>query len=221
MGSEEDGRRYAGRSGAERTAQRRDALLRAAFRIVAAADWPALRIDALCREAGLSKRYFYETFSSLDELSAVLVDRLVDDLIAATLAGDARDRTPEGLVRATLEPFVAHLVEDPRRVRVLFGPVPGDGGAARRRDAALRRITLTATGVGLEVHDAQPGPTVDVGASFLVGGTVQAVLDWLATPEPRSVQTLVEDLEALWRAVVHTTFGAARTAGAGRVATPG
>lgn len=215
MGTEDGGRRYGGRSGAERSAERRTALLEAALRIVAGADWHALRIDALCREAGLSKRYFYEAFSSLDELSTALVEHLVGDLIAATLAGRDRDRTPEGFVRATLEPFVAHLVEDPDRARVLFGSVPGDGAAVRHRDAALHRLTVAAIGVGLEVHEAQPGPGIEVGASFLVGGTVQAVLDRLAHGGARDVDALVEDLGALWQAVVDTTFAGARSARAG------
>lgn len=217
MSCEDHGRRYGGRSGAERTAERRVALLEAAFRIVAGDDWHALRIDALCREAGLSKRYFYEAFASLDELSTALVGWLVGDLIAATLGG--RDRTPEGFVRATLEPFVAHLAEDPRRARVLFGAVPGDGAAARHRDEALHRLTVAAIGVGLEVHEVRPGPTVDLGASFLVGGTVQAILDWLAAPAPRPQAALVDDLEGLWQAVVDTTFAAARRADAGGVTT--
>lgn len=211
MATEDSGRVYAGRSGAERSAERRTALLTAALRIVSAEDWNALRIDALCREAGLSKRYFYEAFSSLDELSTALVEWLVGDLIAATLEGRDRDPTPEGFVRATLEPFVAHLVDDPARARVLFGSVPGDGAAARHRDAALHRLTVAAIGVGLEVHDAEPDPAVGVGASFLVGGTVQAVLDWLVAPGARDPDALVEDLGALWQAVVDTTFSAART----------
>ncbi|MGE4428901.1 MAG: TetR/AcrR family transcriptional regulator [Solirubrobacteraceae bacterium] len=209
MTTEVGGRRYGGRSGAERSAERRTALLDAAFRLVAANDWHALRIDAVCREAGLSKRYFYEAFASLDDLSTALVGRLSDDLIAVTLAGVQRDRTPAGFVRAALEPFVAHLAEDPRRAHVLFGPVPGDGDAARRRDEALRRMTSAAIGLGVEVHGAGRSPTVDLGASFLVGGTIQTVLDWLTTAEPRPAAALVDDLAALWQAVVDATFSQA------------
>lgn len=206
MDTEVSGRRYAGQSGEQRSAERRSALLDAAFRIVAAADWRVLRVDALCREAGLSKRYFYEEFSTLDELATALVQRLADELIAATLAGGERDRTPVTLVPVTLRPFVAHLADDPRRARVLFGAVPGDGEAARHRDEALHRITAAAIGVGLEAHGARPGATIEFGASFLVGGTVQAVLDWLASPEPRAEDAVARDLEALWQAVVDTTF---------------
>ncbi|MCK9250511.1 MAG: TetR/AcrR family transcriptional regulator [Solirubrobacteraceae bacterium] len=220
MTTQAGGRRYGGRSGAERSAERRDALLDAAFRIVAAEDWHALRIDALCREAGLSKRYFYEEFGNLDDLATALVGRLGDELIAVTVAGVERDPTPTGLVRAALDPFLAHLADDPRRARVLFGAVPGDGDAARRRDEVLRRVMAAAIGLGVEILGAARGPTVDVGASFLVGGTVQAVLDWLAVPEPRATDALADDLAALWQAVVDATFPAPASSARGDRLTP-
>jgi AcrR family transcriptional regulator len=207
MGVEVTGRRYGGRSGEERSAERRAALLDAAFRLVAADDWHALRIEAICREAGLSKRYFYESFGGLEELSAALIGRLADELVAVTLAGAREARTPDRFVRAALEPFVAHLAEDPRRARVLFGAVPGDGAAARHRDEVLHRLIRTAVGLGLEVHGVPGGPAIDRGASFLVGGTSQLVLDWLGVEDPSPREDVVEQLAGLWQAVVDATFG--------------
>ena len=68
--NETPGRVYGGRTGDERAAARRDALVAAAFSLVAEEGWRGVNIEAVCRRAALNKRYFYESFEGLDALYA-------------------------------------------------------------------------------------------------------------------------------------------------------
>ncbi len=198
MASVKDTRSYGGRSGDERAAERRTALLDAAFARVAADGWRALSIESVCRAAGLNKRYFYESFSDLDTLFAALTTQLADEAIAATLTAYAPDASPPDAVRDGISAFVVHLTDDPRRARVLFGAVPAGDAAAGHRAAALRRLIGTVDAQARSLLTAAPDPFVEVTAAMLVGGTSQAVLDWLDGRIERSRDALVADVVELW-----------------------
>lgn len=50
----------------ERRSRRYDALLAAGVELLGAPDGPAVNVRAVCRTAGLTERYFYESFSDRD-----------------------------------------------------------------------------------------------------------------------------------------------------------
>jgi AcrR family transcriptional regulator len=196
------GRTYGGQTSDERLQERRDALLAAAFALVAQDGWRALRIDALCREAQLNKRYFYESFEGgLDALIAELTRRLAGDAIAATLGAMDAGLPAQEAIRQGIAAFVAHLTDDPRRARVLFGAVPAGHAAAGHQADALRRLINTAATVGNDMHQLGADPLVDTAAAMLVGGTSQALLDWLDGRIASDQAQLVEDLVVLWQAI--------------------
>lgn len=200
-GTETPARTYGGQTGDERLAQRREALLDAAFTLVADQGWRALRIDALCREAGLNKRYFYESFKDLDAAVAALTRRLAEDAIAATLAAMRPGASPHEATRQAISAFVGHLTADPRRARVLFGAVPAGDAAAGHRTEAVRRVIAVAAATGRDLHAVGRDPFVDTAAAMLVGGTSQVLLDWLDGGLDADASRLVDDLVALWQII--------------------
>src|SRR4051794_17708544 len=206
-----EGRVYGGRTGDERAARRREALLDAAFAEVAGRGWRGLAIDVICRRAGLNKRYFYESFAGIDALVAAVTARVADDAIAATLAVLDPDMPPAEYTRAGVGAFVAHLTDDPRRARVLFGVVGADDAASGHRAEAVRRIIATVASRGRDVHPIADPVRADLVAGFLVGGTSQAVLDWLDGRTPFTRAELVEELAALWTSLGETAVARDRT----------
>ncbi|WP_249011946.1 TetR/AcrR family transcriptional regulator [Conexibacter sp. DBS9H8] len=194
-------RAYAGRTGEDRAAGRREALIDAAFTLVAADGWRALRIDAVCRAAGLNKRYFYESFADLDALVGALTASLADAAIAVTLAAIPTGATPEEAATRGIAAFVHHLTDDPRRARVLFGVVPASDRAAGHRSAAIHRLVSTAARTGRDLHVLGAAASVDIAAAMLVGGTSQVILDWLDGTLPCSEGTLIASLIAFWQVV--------------------
>ena len=99
----------------DRQALRRDELVAAGVALMGSADGPALTVRAVCRAAGLTERYFYESFDDRDEFVRAVYDdvctRAMSALLSAKTARDAVER------------FVALMVDDPARGRVLLlGP---------------------------------------------------------------------------------------------------
>jgi AcrR family transcriptional regulator len=213
-------RKYAGQTVDQRVADRREALLEAAFSLVAEAGWATLRIETLCRRAGLNKRYFYESFENLDAVSSALTDTLAEATIAISLATLEPGMSPDEITRRVISAFVAHLTEDPRRARVLFGAIPAGEANAGHRLEAIHKIITTAASIGQGIHDVSDTPPVRVAAALLVGGSSQAILDWLDDRIGATQEQLIELLVALWQVVgqeaVRQTVEAAPAADAAR-----
>lgn len=91
---------------------RRDDLIAAGVGLLGSESGPALTVRAVCRAAGLTERYFYESFSDRDEFVGAVYDdvctRAMSTLSSSTTARDAVER------------FVALMVDDPTRGRVLL-----------------------------------------------------------------------------------------------------
>jgi AcrR family transcriptional regulator len=112
---------------AERRAQTRARLLKAAGGVFARRGYHEATLDEIAEKAGLSKGALYYNFASKEDLFlALLGDRLADRL------GDAADAGPRAL-----EEFVEALERDPRWAPLFFEFVAWSGRDARRR-AQLR-----------------------------------------------------------------------------------
>ena len=203
-------RTYGGLTGEERAEQRRGALLDAAFTLVADAGWGALKVDSVCREAGLNKRYFAESFASADVLGAELTQRIARDAQQAALAAVDLEHPDDEQTHRAVAAFVAALTEDPRRARVLFGAVPDGDRVAVHRATALREVIATVATVGRRLRGLDEDPLVELAAAMMVGGTSQAVLDWLDGRIDCSRERLADDLVALWHVLADGAAARAR-----------
>jgi AcrR family transcriptional regulator len=193
-------RTYGGETGGERVARRRAALVEAAFALAAEEGWRALRIERICAGAGLNKRYFYESFKDLDALAAAVMRWLVDDVITVTLAATDPDAPQEEFIRTAISALVRNVTDDPRRARILFGATAAGEVESAHRTDAIHRIAATIAAEGRTMHEVS-GPVVDLTAAMLVGGTSQAVLDWLDGSLGTSREEFIEELVALWKTI--------------------
>ncbi|HXB86886.1 TetR/AcrR family transcriptional regulator [Mycobacterium sp.] len=96
----------------DRQALRRDELIAAGVQLLGGEGGPALTVRAVCREAGLTERYFYESFTDRDQF----VRGVYDDVCARAMSALMSATTP----REAVERFVALMVDDPVRGRVLL-----------------------------------------------------------------------------------------------------
>lgn len=96
----------------DRQARRRDELLAAGLQLLGNAEGPTVTVRAVCRIAGLTERYFYESFSDRDEF----VRAVYDDVCTRAMSTLINAGTPRGAV----ERFVELMVDDPVRGRVLL-----------------------------------------------------------------------------------------------------
>jgi AcrR family transcriptional regulator len=91
---------------------RRDELVGVGVQLLGGESGPAVTVRAVCREAGLTERYFYESFGDRDEF----VRAVYDDVCTRAMSALMSATTP----REAVERFVALMVDDPVRGRVLL-----------------------------------------------------------------------------------------------------
>jgi AcrR family transcriptional regulator len=97
---------------ADRQALRRDELVAAGVALLGGAAGPALTVRAVCRQAGLTERYFYESFTDREEF----VRAVYDDVGTRAMATLLTSESP----RDAVQRFVALMVDDPVGGRVLL-----------------------------------------------------------------------------------------------------
>ncbi|MFD4179793.1 TetR/AcrR family transcriptional regulator [Rhodococcus sp. NPDC058514] len=113
-------RSWAGTDLEQRQRARPEKLLAAGVDLLGAADGPAVSVRAVCRAAGVTERYFYESFGDREEfVRAVYAD--VGERAHLTLVGAVESAaTPRDRATAGVLAFVELMVDHPEMGRVLM-----------------------------------------------------------------------------------------------------
>jgi AcrR family transcriptional regulator len=191
-------RPYGGVDAADRLAGRRNRLLQAGLDLLGA-DRPnaaELTVRGICRQAGVTARYFYESFADKDEFVAAVFDGVIADLAATTQAAVAA-APPEEQTRAGMANVVRAIGGDPRVGRLLFSAQLANAVLIRKR---LESSALFAMLSGQHVENALQVPANDrikAAAHFVVGGVAQTIGAWLAGDVRLDPDQLVDQLAAL------------------------
>src|ERR1700757_1777937 len=101
-------RTYGGVNQEQRVAVRRDALVHAGLELLGGEGLQATSVRAVCTSAGLTARYFYESFENLDALLIAVFDAIVAELaervVAAALAApEQAGAKAQAAIRAGVE----------------------------------------------------------------------------------------------------------------------
>lgn len=131
-------RRYRGQTAAEREAERRVRLEQAALTLIGERGWQRATMTEICRTAGLTERYFYESFKGRDELYVAVIERLGADVLRTVLSAVDPSTPPRQRVESAATALVEFLVGDPVRGRVALVEGAGSPELERRR----RQIVL-------------------------------------------------------------------------------
>ena len=173
--------------------------------VTAAAGMAGTTIEAVCAEAGLSKRYFYEHFRSRDQLFAALAGGLIEQIVAGAIEFVRSGRDLQERFRAASSWVVTFLADDPRRAKVFVDAI-GNGhlyatvGRAERNLAQLVVDEITRdTNVSADQRARQYVVTV-----VLVTGAAQAVTDWLDGSSGLTLDDLVDTVANLSAAAIRT-----------------
>jgi AcrR family transcriptional regulator len=168
-------RLFRGQTADERRADRRAKLLAAALDLIGEDGWSAATMTAICRKAGLTERYFYESFDDREALYLALLDAIAQEVREAVL--EALGRDPEDRVRAVAAAVVSVIVADPRKGRAALLEGWGDERFARSRRksfGAFEELMLEhAEAFGI------PEGQREVLATAVVGMTAELVLRYM------------------------------------------
>ena len=165
-------RTYGGVSADDRIAARRAKLLDAGLELFGTQGFATTGVKDICRQAGLTDRYFYESFNDSGALFLAVFDRLTDELFGAVAeavatAGDDAERQ----MREAIGTFLRALADDSRKPRVLFieAAAAGPAAAAHMRTTLRRFALLVAATARQHVPEATADEDVQLVALSLVG----------------------------------------------------
>jgi AcrR family transcriptional regulator len=172
---------YGGMTAEERVAQRRERLLDAALEEFGTRGVLRTGVKDICRRAGLTDRYLYESFRDTGELFAAVFERATTHLfgvVAAAVA--AAPPTPGGQIRAAVESFVRALADDPRLARVVFAEAGSAGPEVEQRSrATLRQFAALMAATARELLGGEADEQqLQFGALAGVGAIERVMIEW-------------------------------------------
>jgi AcrR family transcriptional regulator len=187
-------RQYGGHSAEERQSARRERLIEAAIRVYGEAGYRNATVKAVCEAAGLTERYFYESFDGSEALLIAAFETVSHRLI------DCLDRTrtqhtagADERCHAVLRAYFQALKDDPAGARLFVleiarvGPAVDEAGAALLREFGelLSRTLAPGASPGLK-----RGELVRAG---VVGAVLEITKVWIRSGHAKSVDAVASD----------------------------
>ena len=190
-------RPYRGVKPADRQAERRGRLLDAGLSILGSGSAPdALTVRGVCRQAGLSARYFYESFTDRDDFVGAVCDWVIAGIATTTQAAVTAAAQPEQ-TRAGMTNIVRAVAGDERVGRLLFSAELADPVVVRKRDESTTLLAQLLVQQVRESLGVQEDDRVRATSHFTVGGVGQTLSAWLAGQMDMTADEVIDHLASL------------------------
>jgi AcrR family transcriptional regulator len=202
-----DGRIYGGKSPAERREARLERLLEAGLELFGTRGYADSSVKAVCTEAGLTERYFYEHFRDRPALLLAVYERVAAQLLGAVV--EATLAAPPDLelrVRAGFGALIDVFEQDPRRARIQMIEVVGKGGEIEQRAREVRHAF--ADFINSMATELVPRPDLDevdrrLGTLGLVAAGTELTAEWVMGVLDVSRDRLVDHIARLFVAAAN------------------
>lgn len=207
--NKQSGRIYGGESAEERLARQRRQFLDAGLELFGTVGYRATTVRMLCKQAGLTDRYFYKTFTDTEDLLAAVytesLDQIQTDVITAINAS-ANEQLANGAIDAGLEAFFTAF-ENARVARVCWLEVLGV--SPRIDELYTKRIEqfadlLLDLGKSMLPDWRLPEEETRITGLALIGAISQSALHWLLEDYRSSRSTLISANGRLIRGLINT-----------------
>lgn len=170
-------RPWRGVSAAERVAERRRRLLDAGLELFGTRGVAGVGVGDVCAEAELTKRYFYESFASIDDLVDAVIGEAVDHLTALVfpllVEHGARN----------LRPAIAALAEavlaDPRMVRLLVVETQSESLLHHRRSLVEGALETALSALWPDDGNARTAARRRVAVLAVAGAVGEVSVAWV------------------------------------------
>jgi AcrR family transcriptional regulator len=181
-----------------RRAVRRAELLDAALSAIRR-EGPAVSMQAIAAEGGVTKPILYKHFGDREGLAQALAERFAVDLVDALTGPLHRPGGPREVLEATIDAYLAFVERDPHLYRFLVRQsLAGDGGAGATMDgliASIAQQVAIVLGERLRSLGADSGPAEPW--AFGLVGLVHLAGDWWVERRTMPRSTLVTYLTDL------------------------
>lgn len=194
-------RRYRGAEAEERRAQRRGQLIAAAVQVYGERGYQNATVKAVCEAAGLTERYFYESFANSEALLLASFQAVTHRLLQALArAGEAAGGDGPNRALAMLRAYFGILQCEPRSARVFLVEIRG---VSKLVDGALAD-SLSEFGGLLAQALLPPGRQLDpLLTAGVAGGVIHVALRWIG-------QGYTPDVEVVARTALQLAMVLAR-----------
>lgn len=194
-------RTYRGESMETRRARRRAQFLAAGKAVFGDYGFQGTTLRRICGEAGLTERYFYESFDNPQDLFTAVHDAQLEHLRGVLAAAiTAAPREPEAMARSVVEAYYELLRSDPRLARILLIEIFGttqDMERLYRR--GVQEFADMIRDLVAERIDQDADPRLDPGllATGLVGAAAHLALRWHMGGYTEPLDTVVANCMAI------------------------
>jgi AcrR family transcriptional regulator len=155
-----------------------------------------LTVRRVCRRAGVTARYFYESFADKDEFVSAVFDWVIADLAASTQT--AVDSAPsEEQTRAGIANIIRTIAGDTRVGRLLFSAHLSNAVVVRKRVESSALLAMLSGQHAVAVLHMPENARINAAAHFVVGGVAQTISAWLAGDVEFGPDPLVDQLTSL------------------------
>lgn len=174
---------YAGRTAADRRAERRQRLLDAGLELFGTDGYAASSIEKLCAAAAVSTRNFYEEFTGREALLLALHDDVLERAVTAVAAAfaEAGDSGIAVRVEAAVRAYLTTTAADPRWARLSYVEVVGVSDTVEQHRLAWRERwvgVLVAEAERAVVRGEAAPRDFHLGAVALIGAVNELVYHW-------------------------------------------
>jgi AcrR family transcriptional regulator len=206
-------RRYRGSPPDERRAERRCRLIRAAIEVYGKRGYRRATVKAVCAAAGLTERYFYESFANSEMLLAACYDAVTRELFNdISRAGEAAGRGRTARVRAMLRAYFDTLKREPRSARVFLVEIRGVSpevdqafeASLRHFGRALAQAISPAATAAASAGAAARAASDDLLQTGVVGGVIHIAQSWITDGYTPSVDAVTAAALRLCRVLIRS-----------------
>ena len=204
---------YRGADNDQRVAERRERLIAAAIHCFGTHGYHRTTLKMLCAEAGLTERYFYESFTNFDDIlccayqetAALILHQIVEAILKA-------EQTPEARMLAALDAYLAQIAVDKARARVMLLEIEG---ASERANASYREQLELSTDLIEQVicEGLPPKPASGLSPRLLSGAMIGALYHmgkhWALSDFKTPRAAMLRNLYAVAQATMAAWRGAA------------
>jgi len=190
-------RRYGGKSAEQRRTERRAHLVEAALEIWQEQGWAAVTMRGVCAQAGLTDRYFYESFTDRDALLGTVWDQMRDETLEMldTAITTVSDRGALEQLHAALDAVVHHIADEPSRAQIIFGDHAGSAVLEQRRRDTVQMATDLMIGLARPfLRDDVDEQALRINVLLGIGGFVELMLAWRSGLVESSTDQIVAHL---------------------------
>jgi AcrR family transcriptional regulator len=193
-----------------RQQERRQKLFEAGLELLGTKGFHTTTVREVCTAAGLSERYFYESFASLGALfEAIYQDMHIKLLgqLMSTFVASRSDPSPDVIktARAAVAGWLSYMKEDPRRARILLIDAMSANDRSQRNALAATRDYVATIQTFVEMlfpEVSKMALTPRMLAAMLFGACIHAAREWLRDDMSMPVEVVTEHLTTVFKALL-------------------